>query len=148
MVGTDLRNNQPSCCRIAIAHYRNCLTRLPGFSLVQRLVAALRHTFNASQSQQLSHPFSASSTSPNRAKSSPFRTPVTGSTKMACEWRGLRTTATASAQILPFVLVYLQEVGTKSARRQQGKHSITGTEPLFSCNSNRYTKLLESSLTC
>src|SRR6185437_11890063 len=68
MVGTDLRNNQPSCCRIAIAHYRNRLTRLPGFSLVQRLVAALRHTFNASQSQQLSHPFSASSTSPNRGK--------------------------------------------------------------------------------
>src|SRR6185437_2419361 len=115
MVGTDLRNNQPSCCRIAIAHYRNCLTRLPGFSLVQRLVAALRHTFTASQSQQLSHPFSASSTSPNRTKSSPFLTPMTGSTKMACEWRGLRTTATASAQILPFVLVYLQKSSTESA---------------------------------
>src|SRR5579872_529861 len=81
MVGTDLRNNQPSCCRIAIAHYRNCLTRLPGFSLVQRLVAALRHTFNASQSQQLSHPFSASSTSPNRTKSSPFRTVITAPRK-------------------------------------------------------------------
>ncbi|HEV2223544.1 MAG TPA: hypothetical protein VGR84_11130, partial [Candidatus Acidoferrales bacterium] len=103
----------------------------PWIFFVQRLVAALRHTFNPSQSQQLSHPFSASSTSPKPYKKFSVSNGNNWLAKTICEQSSLRTTAAAPAQILPVVLVYLRQSRTKFAPRLQEQHSINGTELLI-----------------